>query len=41
MAGRCTAGFYNIMGIDDCIAKDYEDYINIADRLGQTIILHV
>ena len=34
MAGRCTMGFYNIMGIDDCIASSFDEYIDIAVRLG-------
>lgn len=34
MAGRCTYGFYKIMGIDDCIAENFEEYVEIAVRLG-------
>lgn len=34
MSGRCTKGFYDIMGIDDTIATDKTDYIRIAVRLA-------
>ena len=34
MAGRCTAAFYQIMGVLDCIASDIEDYVRIAVRIG-------
>ena len=32
--GRHTQAMYRAMGILDCIARDPEDYINIAVRLG-------
>ena len=35
LAGRCTMAFYHIMGINDCIADDYDDYIKIAVKLGE------
>lgn len=38
MAGRCTAAFYKIMGVDDCIAKDYDDFIDIAVKLGECVV---
>jgi predicted O-linked N-acetylglucosamine transferase (SPINDLY family) len=34
MAGRCTKGFYDIMGIDCCIAKDRREYVDMAVSLG-------
>ena len=34
MAGRCTAAFYEIMGISDLTATTYDEYIDIAERLG-------
>lgn len=35
MRGRVTSGCYQQMGIPDLIAKDTEDYVRIATRLGQ------
>ena len=35
MGGRCTAAFYNIMGISDCIANDFAEYVDIAVKLGR------
>lgn len=32
--GRHTAGMYRKMGIEDCIARNREEYVNIAVRLG-------
>ena len=37
MAGRCTKGFYDIMGIDDPIANDKSDYVRVAVRLATDI----
>ena len=37
MAGRCTKAFYEIMGIEDCIAKSKTDFVDIAVRLGIAI----
>ena len=37
LAGRCTMAFYHIMGINDCIADDYDDYIKIAVKLGKGV----
>lgn len=34
MCGRFTYGCYKRMGVLDCVAKDQEDYIRIAVRLG-------
>ena len=38
MGGRCTAAFYTIMGIPDCTATDFDDYVDIAVRLGACIV---
>jgi len=35
MRARHTAGFYHLMGLDDLVARDQEDYIVMAIRLGQ------
>lgn len=35
MRARHTAGFYHLMGLDDLVARDHEDYIALAIRLGQ------
>lgn len=35
MPGRCTYGFYRIMGIDDCIASSIDDYVQLAVKLGR------
>lgn len=37
MAGRCTAGFLRILGIDDTIARDKKEYTDIAVRLAHDI----
>eukprot|EP00041_Stephanoeca_diplocostata_P018677 m.392927 g.392927 ORF g.392927 m.392927 type:complete len:232 (+) comp21087_c0_seq2:219-914(+) len=37
MAGRCTAGFLRILGIDDTIARDKNDYADIAVRLADDV----
>ena len=34
MRGRHTYGFYQLMGLDDCVARDHADYVAIAVRLG-------
>jgi predicted O-linked N-acetylglucosamine transferase (SPINDLY family) len=34
MRGRHTYGFYKLMGLDDCVARDHADYVAIAVRLG-------
>jgi protein O-GlcNAc transferase len=34
MRGRHTYGFYKLMGLADCIARDMADYVAIALRLG-------
>jgi predicted O-linked N-acetylglucosamine transferase (SPINDLY family) len=34
MRGRVTAGMYRAMGIDDCIAYNIEQYIQIAIKLA-------
>jgi len=34
MRGRHTHGFYRLMGVADCIARDADDYVAIALRLG-------
>jgi protein O-GlcNAc transferase len=34
MRGRHTHGFYKLMGLADCVAKDVADYVAIAVRLG-------
>ena len=36
MAGRCTYGFYQIMGVSDCIATSIEHYIDLAVKLGES-----
>jgi len=35
MAGRCTAGFLEIMGVTDTIARDKADYVEVAARLAE------
>ena len=35
MAGRCTAGFLEIMGVTDTIARDKADYVEVATRLAE------
>jgi protein O-GlcNAc transferase len=35
MRGRHTHGFYKLMDLDDCVASDHEDYVEIALRLGR------
>jgi predicted O-linked N-acetylglucosamine transferase (SPINDLY family) len=37
MRGRVTSGMYRMMGMDDCISDNLEDYINIALKLGKNI----
>lgn len=34
MRGRATAGCYQLMGINDCIATSIDDYVAIAVKLG-------
>lgn len=34
MRGRHTLGFYKLMGLDDCVARDPADYVDRAVRLG-------
>eukprot|EP00037_Helgoeca_nana_P019413 m.189285 g.189285 ORF g.189285 m.189285 type:complete len:692 (-) comp24853_c0_seq2:1257-3332(-) len=34
MAGRCTKGFFDILGIDDTVALTKTQYVDIAVRLG-------
>ncbi|MBI3513239.1 MAG: tetratricopeptide repeat protein [Proteobacteria bacterium] len=34
MRARHTYGFYRLMGLDDCVARDVADYVAIALRLG-------
>jgi predicted O-linked N-acetylglucosamine transferase (SPINDLY family) len=34
MRGRHTYGFYRLMDLDDCVARDPADYVAIALRLG-------
>ena len=34
MRGRVTAGMYRKMGLDDCIAASFEDYVGFALKLG-------
>jgi predicted O-linked N-acetylglucosamine transferase (SPINDLY family) len=34
MRGRWTAGCYQAMGLADCVARDADDYVRIAVRLG-------
>jgi predicted O-linked N-acetylglucosamine transferase (SPINDLY family) len=34
MRGRHTYGFYRLMGLDDCVARDPAEYVAIAVRLG-------
>jgi protein O-GlcNAc transferase len=34
MRGRHTYGFYKLMGVADCIARDAADYVALALRLG-------
>jgi protein O-GlcNAc transferase len=34
LRGRFTAGFYNTMGVNECIAVDPDDYVSRAVRLG-------
>ena len=37
MAGRCTAGFLEIMGVSDTIARDKADYVEVATRLAEDV----
>ena len=37
MAGRCTYGFYQIMGVTDCVASSIEHYIELAVKLGEGV----
>jgi hypothetical protein len=32
--GRITLELYKMMGLDDCVARDADDYVNIASELG-------
>ena len=32
--GRLTYGFYQLMGLDDCVARDHADYVELALRLA-------
>lgn len=34
LKGRLTYAMYKLMQIDDCIARDLDDYVRIANRLG-------
>jgi len=34
LPGRLTYGFYQKMGVLDCVAKDFSDYVDIAYRLA-------
>jgi protein O-GlcNAc transferase len=34
MRGRHTHGFYKLMGLDDCVARDHADYVELALRLA-------
>jgi len=34
MRGRHTYGFYKLMGVQDCVARDPADYVALALRLG-------
>jgi protein O-GlcNAc transferase len=34
MRGRHTYGFYKLMGLDDCVARDHADYVELALRLA-------
>jgi len=34
MRGRHTYGFYRLMGLNDCIARDPDHYVALAHRLG-------
>jgi predicted O-linked N-acetylglucosamine transferase (SPINDLY family) len=34
MRGRHTHGFYKLMGVDDCVARDHAHYVELALRLG-------
>lgn len=40
MAGRCTKGFYGIMGIDACLAKDRREYVDLAVAFGTNATLN-
>jgi len=35
MMGRCTLGMYERLGVTDLIAKDKDDYVNLAVKLGE------
>jgi predicted O-linked N-acetylglucosamine transferase (SPINDLY family) len=37
LKGRLTYAMYNLMSIDDCIARDLNDYVAIATRLGTDV----
>ncbi|CAB1064794.1 TPR domain protein, putative component of TonB system [Olavius sp. associated proteobacterium Delta 1] len=34
LPGRLTYGFYRQMGVSDCVARDLDDYVNIAWKLA-------
>ncbi|HEV7367947.1 tetratricopeptide repeat protein [Arenibaculum sp.] len=34
MRGRHTYGFYKLMGVEDCVARDHAHYLELALRLG-------
>lgn len=34
MRGRHTHGFYRLMGVEECVARDHEHYVELAVRLG-------
>ena len=35
MRGRHTHGFYKLMDLDDCVARDHEHYVELALTLGR------
>jgi predicted O-linked N-acetylglucosamine transferase (SPINDLY family) len=37
LKGRLTYAMYKLMQIDDCIARDPAEYVNIANRLGKDV----
>lgn len=37
LKGRLTYAMYKLMQIDDCIARDLDDYVRIANRLGTDV----
>eukprot|EP00039_Didymoeca_costata_P031422 m.34660 g.34660 ORF g.34660 m.34660 type:complete len:484 (+) comp8759_c0_seq2:986-2437(+) len=37
MAGRCTKGFFDMMGIDDTIAESKDEFVNISVRLAHDL----